>query len=219
MASTYSSPFASLQAPSPASKVNENDCLDVVDGSVGDMKKLEHAPPAEPPYASLPSASTSTNDDIGRGLAHGSFTGTKLLEHAPPSETMPSPGSRRLEGPSVVSAINQDITPGAFPMAPSGNTSTSRSPISSYDTTREFTNEESKEEGNASNMAADSGVYTVEAQLVLYGNKEETIMVAEAEFVRTKWYQRQMDFFGACLVRVRSCCCGGGTCCSTTTCG
>ena len=197
-----SPPFASSQSPSPASKVNHDDNRDVSHGSVSDMKKLEHAPLSEPPYASLPSASTPTNGDIDREVIHGSVIGTKKMEHAPPSEIMPSPGLRILERPPVVSASNQHVTPGAFLMAPSGDTSTSwsfRSALNSYDTTRESTNEESKEEDNASNMAAGSGLYTVEAQRVPDGNEEETMMVAEAEFVRTKWYQRRWISLGSIL--------------------
>ena len=202
-----SRPFAASQSPSLASKVNQNGGrAGVSHGAVRDMKKLEHAPLSEPPYSSLPLASMPANDDIDLGVSHGhgsvSVSGTKKLEHAAPSEIMPSPGFRILERPPVVSASNQDVTPGAFLMAPSGDTSTSwsfRSALNSYDTTRESTNEESKEEDNASNMAAGSGLYTVEAQRVPDGNEEETMMVAEAEYVRTKWYQRRWISLGSIL--------------------
>jgi hypothetical protein len=197
-----SPPFASSQSPSRASRINENDAFDVAEVSIGDVEKLEEAQSGELPYASLPSASTSSYDEIDRGLAHGSSTDTKLLEHAPPSESMHSRGSRILEEPPVAFAINHDVTRGAFPMAPSGDTSTRwsfRSPIASYDATREFTNEESKEEENVSNMAAESALYTVEAERVPDGNEEETIMVAKAEYVRRKWNQRRWICLGLAL--------------------
>jgi hypothetical protein len=103
------------------------------------------------------------------------------------------PGLQILERPPVVSASNQDVAPGAFPMAPSRNTATSRSfssPISSYDSTREFRNEEAKLDNDVSNMAAESGLFTVEARWVPDGNVQETMMVVEAEYVRMTWFQR-----------------------------
>jgi hypothetical protein len=198
-----SPPFAASQSPSLASKVNENGGRsDVAYGTVSEMKMLEHAPPAELPYASLPSASTSTNDDIDIDLADGSVSATKKLEHAPPCATLPSPGLRILERPPVVTASsNHDVTPGAYPVPSSRNISTSRpfrSPFSSYDSTRQFTNEESKQEGNVS-MAAESG-FTAEAQRVPDGNEEETMMVVEAINVRTKWYQRRWIFLGSVVL-------------------
>jgi hypothetical protein len=188
-----SPPFAASQSPPLTSKVNQNGGrAGVCHGTVSDMKKLEHAPLGEPPNASLPSASTPNNADIDRGVAHGCIIGTNLLEHAPPSETLPSPGLRILKRHPVVSASNQDVTPGAFPVR-SRNTLTSRSfrsPVSSYVSTREVIHDESKHEDDVSNTAAESCFYTVEAQEVKDGNEEETMIFAEAEYVRMKWFQR-----------------------------
>jgi hypothetical protein len=201
-----SSPFDSSQSP-PASKVNDDDGRKVAFGIVSDTKKLEHAPTGEPPYASLPSAS-KVNDNDDRNDAHGGAIGTKILEHAPPSESMPSPGLQMgdlLERPAVVYASNHDVAPGAFHVPSTGNTATSRTSRSpsSYESIRELTHEESKqEEGlpnspatgahDSSRPTAETGFYAVEAQRVPDGNDERKLMVAEAQYVRMKWYQRPL---------------------------
>ena len=157
-----------------------------------------HAPPDEPQYASLPSALPSAlpsgstfNEDDDRGLVHYIASGAKLLEHAPPGEPIASPGLRLVdssERPAGFSASNHEVALGAFPVVPSSrNTAASQPsshPTSSFDSTREITNESYPGTGA-------SGSYTVEAQLVSDGNEEEvTMMVVEAKSVTVKWYQR-----------------------------
>lgn len=65
-------------------------------------------------------------------------------------------------------------------------TRTFRSTLSSFDSTREFTHEESKQEV----MASESRLFTVEAERVPYEKEEGTMMVAEAQRFTLKWYQR-----------------------------
>ena len=143
-------------------------------------------PFASPAYASLPSADNrdyAPNDE------------TKRLEHAPPGEVMRRPGQQTrtevavsLERPPVVLTTNHDVAPGAY-----------RVPAS-YDSTRDFADEESKveEEGVPSSAGADasaiaeSGFHFVEAQRVPDGGETETTMIVEAQHVTMKWYQRPM---------------------------
>lgn len=156
---------------------------------------------------------SNNNDDRDRTHGNGSDD-TKRLELAPPMEPICSPGVRiidSLESPPVVFADNYDIAPGAFPVLSPRNTA--RLPISSYQYTRELTNEESKQEelvpnsaavysgaNDSSGMAADSAVYAVEAQRVPDGNEEGTRMVAESKYVRLKWYLLGFAFFACGLV-------------------
>ncbi len=152
----------------------------------------------------------SDHDRNDRDVSHGIVGDMKKLEHAPPGELMPPPGSRMvdvLERSPIVLASNHDISPGAFPVRSLRNTAMSRtfgSPLISHDATRQFTNEESKQEDgvpnsaggsytgahDSSRVATENVMYTVEAQRVPDGHEEGTMMVAEAEYVRTKWYQR-----------------------------
>jgi Leucine-rich repeat (LRR) protein len=173
-----------------------------------------------PPFASAQSTSTASkvNENDSRNVTHGSAGDTKKLEHALPGEPMPASGSQMvgsLERRPVVLASRNDIAPGAFSVRSSPNTAMSRtfrSPNSSYDNARQFTTEESKQEDvvpnfeggyigahDSSRVGAESGLYTVEAQRVPDGNEEETMMVAEAEYVRTKWYQRRWISLGSIL--------------------
>ncbi|KAI2512759.1 hypothetical protein MHU86_1547 [Fragilaria crotonensis] len=163
-------------------------------------------------YASLKSSSASKDHDKdGRDVAHGTVRHCKKLELAPSSETIHVPGVGMvdsLEKPPVVSANYHDISPGAFPVRSSRNTATSRtfrSPVLPHDSTRQSTSEESKEEEGVTNsagvyagaydssrVAAESGLFLVEAQRVPDGNEDGTMMVAETEYVRTKRYNRPL---------------------------
>jgi hypothetical protein len=180
------------------------------------------APSDSPPFAlsQTPSPASKVNNDGKCDVSHGSVGETKKLEHAPPGEPMPPPGSRMVDSlerpPVVFLASNHDIAPGSFPMRSTHNAAMSRtfrSPIISHDTTRQFTNEEFKlEDGvpnsagaytgahDSSRVATESSMYAVEAQRVPDGNEEATIMVAEAEYVRTKWYQRRWISLGSILL-------------------
>ena len=135
------------------------------------------------PYASLPSAATRDS-----APNHG----RKRLEHAPPGEVMSSPGLRTrmevadsVERLPVVLATNHDVAPGAYH-------------VPSYDSTRDFADEESKLEeeevpssaGVDTRAIAESDLHVVEAQRVPDGGEEGTTMIAEAQYVRMKWYQR-----------------------------
>ncbi|KAI2503178.1 hypothetical protein MHU86_11281 [Fragilaria crotonensis] len=167
---------------------------DLTQGSSSDLPNMamSSAPSGSSPYASsqLPPASKDRD--------------TQKLEHAPPREPMVD----LLERPPAVSASNHKIAPGAFPVRSARNTATSRtfrSPIMSYDSPRELTNEESKQEDGVPNSAAAGiGLYAVEAQRVPDGNEDGTVMVAEAQYVRRmKWYQRRWIVVGLAL-----CACG-----------
>ena len=159
--------------------------------------------PRMPPYASLPSATASTsrpilNDNDDRDIAFGD--GGVRLANAPLVEPMRPPGrllAGSLERPPVVAVNNHEASPGAFPVRSSRNIATSRTPsvpIGLYDSSRGFNNEESKQEEVLSDSAgADAStprgdLHAVEAQLV----PVETMMVAEAQHVRMKWYQRPL---------------------------
>ena len=177
--------------------VKEEDFTEEFPSELPSIIEMPSASSGSPPYASLPSVS-EVQDDDGRDFGHGSARGTQILERAPPSEAIP--------------ASSHHVTPGAYRVSSSRNTATSRAfmaPMSSYDSTTELTSEESKQEEevpntagahtsghNSSSMAAGSGLYTVEALLVSHGNEEEmeTMMVAEAQYVRIKWYQRRWFF-------------------------
>jgi hypothetical protein len=149
---------------------------------------------------SLPSTSTPTpllNDNDDRDLA--AVHGKKRLEHAPPVEPM-RPRQRMvgsLERPPVVVGKDHDVSPGAFAVLPSRNTATSRTssvPIGVYDSSRVLANEETiQDEWLFDAAGADASVpgkdlHAVEAQLV----PEETMMIAEAQQVTRKWYQRPL---------------------------
>ncbi|KAI2490855.1 hypothetical protein MHU86_23708 [Fragilaria crotonensis] len=182
-------------------------------------------------YASmqLPPASKQVYKDDGRDVAYvGSVSGQKKLEHAQPGETMHVPRlgmEDSLEWPPVVAARiphNHNVPPGAFPVRSSRNTPTSRtlrSPSNLYASTREFVNEESKQEegvanparaysgaNDSSRMDTGSGLYAVEARRVHDGSEDGTVMVAEAQYVRMmKWYRLRwisvgLAFFVCCLV-------------------
>ena len=105
-----------------------------------------------------------------------------------------------LERPPVVVASKKDVAPGALPVRQSRDTAPTRATRSSN------TNEESKQEeelpnftraytglqDDSSRIGGGSGLYFVEAQRVPQGNDEETIMVAEAHYIKTKWYQHSV---------------------------
>ena len=81
---------------------------------------------------------------------------------------------------------------------------TFRYPIIPHDTARLFTNEESSAGGytgahDSSRVATESGLYTVDAHRVPDGDEEATVMVAEAEYIRMKWYQRPCFIVGLAL--------------------
>ncbi|KAI2512116.1 hypothetical protein MHU86_2203 [Fragilaria crotonensis] len=146
------------------------------------------------------------NCDRPSALGSATAIGTKTLEHAPPSDPMHSPGLRKLkslENPAVVSANNHDVVPGAYPVRNTATSQASRPQSNGYAFTREFPNVESMQEDGETDMVractgmhdislvdAERGFYFVEATPVPDGNEEGTMMVAEAQYVRMKWYQR-----------------------------
>ena len=164
------------------------------------------APSRSPLYATTLSASASSFQSHSRR----SVRGLKNLEHAPPGEPMPSPRLPMVDSsvtPPVVSARIPDVAPGAFSVSPpSRNTASSRSfrsPLSSYDTSREFADGESNQGAgvrnsagahipshDSSRTAVERGLYTVEAQRVPDGNEEGTVMVPEAQYARMIWNLR-----------------------------
>ena len=212
-------------AESSETSIKENDFAEEFSSDLPSMD-MPSAPSGSPAYASLPSASMVQDDDDSRDLGHGSARDTKILEHAPTGDPIPSPSLRMTDSfgrPLVVFASSHDVAPGAFPVRSSHNIATNRTfraPTSSYGST---TADESKQEEemptsaeahtnvhNSSRMAARSALYTVEAQLVANRNEEEEekVMVAEAQYVRMKWYQRPfyrwmflgLALFACCLV-------------------
>jgi hypothetical protein len=206
--------FAGAAPPTSALKeanIKQDDFAEEFSSDLPSMA-VSSAFPDSPPFASMQSRSSASKfnyDGNGRNVSHRSVGHRKKLEHAPPIRPMPLPRPRMvdsLERPPFVLESNHDNAPGAFPVREPRNTAINRtfmSPIVSHDPPRQFTNEESKEEDNvpnsvgghpgaydSSHVATESGLYTVEAQRVPDGHEEATIMVAEAEYVRTKWYQR-----------------------------
>ncbi|KAI2489096.1 hypothetical protein MHU86_25498 [Fragilaria crotonensis] len=189
--------------------IQEHDFAEEFSSDLPSTAVPSSAPSGSSPYASL-SSPTAVKVDY-RDVAHGAgrVGDTKKLEHALPID----PGMQLPAGfgmvdsmgrPPVVYASNDDVGPGAFPVRSARNTATSRtvrSPIGSYASPREFTNEESKQEDGVPNSAAAGiGVYTVEAQRVPDGNEDGTVLVAEAQYLRTKWYQRRWIFVGLALL-------------------
>ena len=186
--------------------------------SITSTMSLAHS--GTPPYTALlvPSASNVPENTDGRDVAHGVVTGRKKLEHAAPGEPISPSGlgtEASLERPLAVFASNDnhDDAPGAFPIFPSShNTATSRtfrSSISSYDSTRDFSNEEFKQgEGVPNSTGSNIGerarsLYAVEAQLVPDGNEGGSTIVAEAKSVTLKCYQRPLSrwiFVGSILL-------------------
>ncbi|KAI2505049.1 hypothetical protein MHU86_9405 [Fragilaria crotonensis] len=172
------------------------------------MAMLSSTPSGSSPYASLPSPLTIKADD--RDVSNGgSVSGTKELEHALPSEPMPSTEPEMVDslerppaGSASVTANNHDVAPGAFAVVPSSrNTATSptlRPRLKRlYDSKRELTNEESKQDESIANCAsAGSGLHGLEAQQDPDGNEEGATIVAAAQLVRTKLYRRQWIFVG-----------------------
>ena len=104
------------------------------------------------PYASLQVPSASKDDD--HDVAHdGSVSANIKLEHALPSEPIRPPALPKVDSlktPPVVSATDDYAAPGAFPVSSSRNSASRRTvrsyPISLWDSTRDFTNEESKQD-------------------------------------------------------------------------
>ncbi|KAI2497121.1 hypothetical protein MHU86_17382 [Fragilaria crotonensis] len=182
-------------------------------------------------YASmqLPPASKQVYKDDGRDVAYvGSVSGQKKLEHAQPGETMHVPRlgmEDSLEWPPVVAARiphNHNVPPGAFPVRSSRNTPTSRtlrSPSNLYASTREFVNEESKQEEVANPARAYSVpstvawilevAYAVEARQVHDGSEDGTVMVARSPIRQNdEVVPSSMDFCRPCVLCVLSCLCG-----------
>lgn len=137
------------------------------------------------------------------------------------------PGSRR---PPVVHASNHDIAPGASPVRSARNAAISctfRSPMSSHDSPRDISNEETKQKDGMPNsarayemvhetspVATQSGLYTVEAQRVSIWKRGGIGdgcrgPIRQNEMVPTSL--ASMDIVGEYLVCVRFCCCG---CCT-----
>ena len=188
-------------------KIREDDFADEFPPELPTMKKRKKGRKKPTPlHASLKSASTSmlnNNDDCDVAKVEGS----KRLEHAPPVEPMRPRGRRMvgsLERPPVSAVSNHDVVPGAFRVRSSRNRATSRTssvPVGLYVSSRGFANEESKQEewlldpAGADARAPGRNLHPVEAQLV----PEETMMVAEAHHVRTKWYQRRWIVVGLAL--------------------
>ncbi|KAI2496251.1 hypothetical protein MHU86_18255 [Fragilaria crotonensis] len=195
---------------SRAGGIQESDFAEEFSSDLPSTAMLSSAPSGSSPYASLSSPSAAKVDD--RDVAHGAgrVGDTKKLEHAPPTDPrmqLPAAGFGMVDSmgrPPVVYASNSDVGPGAFPVRSGRNTATRRtvrSPIRSYDSPREFTNEESKQDDGVRNSAvAGIGVYAVEAQRVPDGSEDGTVLVAEAQYVRTKWYQRRWIFVGLALL-------------------
>ncbi|KAI2507625.1 hypothetical protein MHU86_6812 [Fragilaria crotonensis] len=131
---------------------------------------------------------------------------------------MSPPGSQTVDSlerlPDVFASYH-DTAPGAFPVRSSHLPATSRtfgSPITLYDTIRRFSHEESTQKDgvaksagaytgahDSSRVGAESGLYTVEYQRVPDGNEEETMMVAEAQYLRMTWYQHRWVSLGGNL--------------------
>ncbi|KAI2501906.1 hypothetical protein MHU86_12527 [Fragilaria crotonensis] len=193
-----------------AGGIQESDFAEEFSSDVPSAAMPSSAPSGSSPYASLSSPSAAKVDD--RDVAHGAgrVGDTKKLEHALPTDPrMQLPAGfgmvDSMGRPPVVYASNSDVGPGAFPVRSARNTATGRavrSPIRSYDSPREFTNEESKQEDGVPNSAAGGiGVYAVEAQRVPDGNEDGTVLVAEAQYVsRMKWYQRRWIVAGLALL-------------------
>ncbi|KAI2490344.1 hypothetical protein MHU86_24234 [Fragilaria crotonensis] len=188
--------------------IDEDDCAEEFSSDMLIMD-MAPAPSGSSPSASLPSASKvygKDSRDVARGI------GTKKLEYAPPIEPM------SLARSAAVPAGDHDVGPGAFPVRTIRNTAASltfRPSIRSYDSTSDLTSEESRQEDGAPNstgthtnavssseIAAGSGFYTMEAQRVP-DDKDGTMLVAEAEHLKTKWYQRRWIFVGLALL---ACC-------------
>ncbi|KAI2505055.1 hypothetical protein MHU86_9411 [Fragilaria crotonensis] len=166
--------------------------------------------------SSAPSGSSSTaKDHDDRDDAHGAgrVGDTKKLEHALPTELMQFPAGLGMADsmgkPPVVYASNSDIAPGAFPVVPSfHNMATSETlksrPRSSCASPKEVTNDDSKQVDGVPNSAvAGSALYTVKAQRVPDGKEDGMVIVAEAEHLGTKWYQRRWIVVGLALL---ACC-------------
>ncbi|KAI2495397.1 hypothetical protein MHU86_19111 [Fragilaria crotonensis] len=193
--------------------IQEHELAEELSSDLPSTATPSSAPFASPPYASLSSPSAAKVDDREIADGAGRVGDTKNLEHALPTDPrMQLPAGLGMVDsmgrPPVVYASNDGVGPGAFPVVPSfRNTATSRivrSPIGSYDSPREFIDEESDQGDGVPNSAAvGSALYTVEAQRVPDGNEDGTVLVAEAQYVRTKWYQRRWIVVGSIL-----CACG-----------
>lgn len=168
-----------------------------------ELPNISSAPSADLPSASLPfKLNKSHNYDLA------SRAGRKILEHA--SAVEPAlPHSRQMaessESRDVVMENHHDVIPGAFAVAPSPNMATTAiSNASSYVSSRAFADEESKQEEEALNSSLadssahnrsrinESDLYAVEAHRVPDEGDEERMIVAEAEYVQVKWYQRPL---------------------------
>ena len=163
----------------------------IVARSRGDDFAEEFPPelPVRPsaPFAVAPSASSNLKHDLAPD------TRKVVLEHALPVEPY-SPTRRHVPEPSERDAAivtnNHDVAPGAVAVAPSRLGRTTPPPLSSYDSSIQFANDESRQEGGIPNnrQLVESDFYEVEAQRV----PEGTDLVAEAEHVTVKWYQRPL---------------------------
>ncbi|KAI2492109.1 hypothetical protein MHU86_22445 [Fragilaria crotonensis] len=195
-----------------AGGMQEDDFAEEYSSDLPSMSMPLSAPSGSSPYASLSLPSAAKVDDRSDVLNHGAGRvgdTTKKLEHALPTDPRMQLPARfgmvdSMGRPPVAYARNSsDVGPGAFRVRSARNTATGRtvrSPIGSYASPRELTNEESKQEDGVPNSAAAGmGVYSVEAQRVPDGNEDGAVLVAEAQYVRTKWYQRRWITLGLAL--------------------
>ncbi|KAI2505230.1 hypothetical protein MHU86_9226 [Fragilaria crotonensis] len=168
---------------------------------------MSSVPSGSSPHSSLQLPSSSKiEDNDDRDVAHaGRVSGTKKVNQTPTGGKMHVLGLGMVD--SWDAKKNHDVSPGAIPLRSPRNPATSqasRSPISSYDSARESTNDESKQEDGVPDSAgaypdahdsrrmAAGSVYTVEALCVPDGNEDGAMMVAEAQHLTLKWYQRPL---------------------------
>jgi hypothetical protein len=154
------------------------------------------------PSGFAPCTSLPLIDDCDLAASDG-ITGR---EDTPPVE--PMVGVDAMEGPPGVSANNHDVAPGAYPVTPSTGSNTRTRQASSfaigrYGSTIGFVDESKEEEGvpnfvgtttsahDSNRTTGESGSHIVEAHPVPDTNEEETMVVAEAHHLTTKWYQRR----------------------------
>ncbi|KAI2501663.1 hypothetical protein MHU86_12787 [Fragilaria crotonensis] len=155
---------------------------------------LSSAPSGFSPHASstsiMPTSMWNDSDDHELTPSSGRYR----LEHASPVEPPRPPGHRSVlswSSPQVEFSNNRGVVPGAFAAAPSHITATSETfgvpRMGSHDSWRELANEESKQE-ETDIGAPGIDLYAVEARLA----QEEATMIAEAKYVKIKWYQRPL---------------------------
>lgn len=182
------------------SKVKSDDFAEEFPPELPNMSPAASTPP---PYTSL--RSTLTRNHEKKDFAHG--VGEKRLDHAPPVEPSRPPSRLMVdsvENRAVLVLTNHEVRPGAFAVEPSLNGATAPTcHISSHESYGAFSAEEFKEEEVVPNSAgADNSahnntrmnddVYAVEAHRVQDEEEETNVMIADAQYIRIKWYQRPL---------------------------